>query len=175
ESLLQRFADSQAHAVIDIRSALAANDAPTASRPAHSLKGASANLGANTLAEVAAKAESAIDSKQSVEPALDALIHILDSTVIAIRTALPAESASAAPVLNADPSAVIQPLSRLKKLLETDDGDASDFLLDARPTLAQVLTPVELDSLLSHVGNFAFSDALRSLSAIAARLSLTLE
>ncbi|MGB8325382.1 MAG: response regulator, partial [Candidatus Acidiferrum sp.] len=111
ESLLQRFADSQAHAVIDIRSALAANDAPTASRLAHSLKGSSANLGANALAEVAAKAEAAIDSKQSTELALDALIHILDSTVIAIRTALPPESISAAPVLNADPSAVIQPLS----------------------------------------------------------------
>jgi hypothetical protein len=66
-------------------------------------------------------------------------------------------------------------LSRLKKLLETDDGDASDFLLDARPTLSQVLRPTEIDSLVIHVGNFAYSDALNSLSAIVARLSLTLE
>jgi len=59
--------------------------------------------------------------------------------------------------------------------LETDDGDASDFLLEARSTLSQVLTPAEIDSLLAQVGNFAYSDALRSIFAIAARLSLALE
>ena len=102
--------------------------------------------------------------------------HSLGSTIAAIRTALPAESTTTnAPAPNADPSTVAQSLSRLKKLLENDDGDASDFLLDARPTLSRVLTPVELEALFAQVGNFGFSDALRSISAIAARLSLTLE
>jgi two-component system sensor histidine kinase/response regulator len=176
ESLLQRFAESQALAVIDIQSALAAKDFTTANRLAHSLKGASANLGANDLAQVAAKAEVAIVSNQSIAPALDALSHSLDSTIAAIRTALPAEStAPGAQVPSADPSTAAQPLSHLKKLLETDDGDASDFLLEVRPTLSQVLTPAEIASLLAQVGNFGYSDALRSIYAIAARLSLTLE
>jgi two-component system sensor histidine kinase/response regulator len=177
ESLLQCFADTQALAVIDIRSALAANDSPTAIRLAHSLKGASANLGANALAQVAAKAEAAIDSNESITPALDALRYSLDSTMAAIRSALPSESAAAkaqAHVPSAAPSTVIQPLSRLKRLLETDDGDASDFLLEARSSLSQVIPAAEIDSLLAQVGNFAYSDALRSLIAIAARLSLTL-
>jgi two-component system, sensor histidine kinase and response regulator len=176
ESLLQRFADTQALAVIDIQSALAANDLPTANRLAHSLKGASANLGANALAQVAAKAEAAIDSSEFIAPALDALRHSLASTVAAIRNALPAKSTAAeVHVPSADPSTILQPLSRLKKLLETDDGDASDFLLEARPSLSQVIPAAEIDSLLVQVGNFAYSDALRSLVAIAARLSLTLE
>ena len=159
-----------------MQSALAANDFPTAIRLAHSLKGASANLGANTLAEVAAKAEAAIESNQSIAPALDALRYSLDSTIAAIRNALPSESTGAnVPAPGADPSTVTQPLRLLKRLLETDDGDASDFLLNARPTLSHVLAPAEIDSLLVQVGNFAYSDALRSLFAIAARLSLTLE
>jgi two-component system sensor histidine kinase/response regulator len=168
ESLLQRFADSQSHALDDIRAALAAKDFPTAQRFAHSLKGASANLGANALAEVAAAAEAAIDSNVSVDPVLDSLARSLSLTIASIRAALPTWSASvSAPSPTADPSTVVQPLAHLKKLLEADDGDASDF--------CKVLTPAEIDSLFAHVGNFAYSDALRSLSEIATRLSLRLE
>jgi len=176
ESLLQRFADSQAHVLDDIRAALAAKDSPTAQRFAHSLKGASANLGATALAEVAAAAEAAIDSNQSVAPALDSLSRSLDLTIAAIRAALPADPAPVnAPRSNADAATLVEPLSHLKKLLETDDGDASDFLLDARPVLIQFLTPAETDSLFAQVGNFAYSDALRLVSEIAGRLSLRLE
>jgi two-component system sensor histidine kinase/response regulator len=176
ESLLQRFADSQSHAFDDIRAALAAKDFPTAQRFAHSLKGASANLGANALAEVAAAAEAAIDSNQSITPALESLSRSLDKTIAAIRTALPADSAPAStPSSNADPSTIVKLLSQLKKLLEADDGDASDFLLEARSAFSRVLTSAEIDSLSAYIGNFAYSDALRSVSEIASRLSLRLE
>ena len=76
---------------------------------------------------------------------------------------------------SADPATVVQPLTHLKKLLTNDDGDATDFILDVRPTLSKVLTAAEIDVLLAHVGNFAYADALQSLSSIAARLSLKLE
>jgi signal transduction histidine kinase/DNA-binding response OmpR family regulator/HPt (histidine-containing phosphotransfer) domain-containing protein len=176
ESLLQRFADSQSHALDDMRAALAGNDSPTAQRIAHSLKGASANLGANALAEVAAAAEAAIDSDQSIGTALESLSCSLDLTIAAIRAAIPTDSApTSTPSPAADPSTIAQPLSQLKKLLEADDGEASDFLLDVRSVLSRVLTSVEIDSLSAHVGNFAYSDALRSVSEIAARLSLRLE
>jgi hypothetical protein len=66
-------------------------------------------------------------------------------------------------------------LIRLKKLLEADDGEASDFILDARPLLLTVLTPGELSTLTSQVSNFAYRDALQTISSIAGRLSLTLE
>lgn len=176
EALLQRFAETQSHAVDDIRLALAANDPPTAQRLAHSLKGASANLGANGLAEVAAAAEAAIESNQSVTPSLESLAGSLELTVAAIRASLSKRSPEPnVPSSYADTPTVVQPLTRLKKLLETDDGDASDFLLEARPLLAQILLPSELDSLFAHVANFSYSDALQSLSGIAARLSLTLD
>jgi len=65
--------------------------------------------------------------------------------------------------------------ARLKRLLQADDGEASDFLLELRPNLVSVLTPAELDSLSTYVGNFAYAEALQSLADIASRLSLTLE
>jgi two-component system sensor histidine kinase/response regulator len=175
ESLLQRFADSQYATVTDIRNALEAHDSPTAQRLAHSLKGASANLGANSLAAAAAKAELAIDSNSDVDSTLHSLAATLSLTIAAIRTALPAEPAPSSRSANGDPQTVIGPLVRLKKLLAADDGDASDVLLELRPTLAGVLTAAELDSLSAHVGNFAYSDALKSLHNIASRLSLNLE
>jgi CheY-like chemotaxis protein len=176
ESLLRRFAESQATVVGDIRAAIIAKDTPTAQRIAHSLKGAAANLGVSALAEVAAKAEAAIASNRGVPLALEALSRSLNSSVDAIRSALTKEIAPDSSAFAAiDPNIAARPLTQLKKLLENDDGDAADFILDARPNLCKVLTPAEIDTLVEHVSNFAYSSALQSLSAIASRLSITLE
>ncbi len=172
EMLLRRFAESQASTVSDIRAALAANDTAAAQRFAHSLKGAAGNLGATTLAESAGKVETSVNEKQSVEPALENLSQSLIKVVSAIRSALPSEPASGnASVASADPITIAPQLAQLKKLLENDDGEAADFILDARPQLSKVLTAAEIDTLLGHVGDFAYADALQSLSAISARLS----
>jgi hypothetical protein len=60
-------------------------------------------------------------------------------------------------------------------LLETDDGEAADFVIDLKPQLAGVLTPAEVRALSDRVGNFEFEAALKCLSGIAERLSLDLE
>jgi two-component system sensor histidine kinase/response regulator len=172
ESLLSRFADSQAGAVGEIRAALAVNDSPTAERIAHSLKGAAANLGAMTLADTAARAEAAIDSKLSISTTLEELARTLDSAISSIRGALPATAPTSSGAGTADPSTVAQPLAQLKKLLEGDDGAASDFILGVRAELSKVLSAAEIESLAGHVGNFAYVDALKTLSSIAQRLSL---
>ncbi len=175
ESLLNRFADSQADAVAEIRSALAAGDIPTAERAAHSLKGSAGNLGATALAEEAAKAETAVKSGQSIDPALDSLEASLRDTVKVIRQALPVDQPMDRSEVSSDPSIVAEPLRRLKKLLKSDDGAAADFILDARPNLSKVLTRTEIGDLSGHIGNFDFEAALKCLSGIAARLSLNLE
>jgi hypothetical protein len=66
-------------------------------------------------------------------------------------------------------------LSRLKKLLANDDGEAADFILDAQPDLAKVLTGSELSALSGFIGNFDFAGALKCVSEIAARLAIQLE
>jgi hypothetical protein len=109
-----------------------------------------------------------------VSPVLEALARRLDATTAAIRAAVPSET-TVRPADGADPSTVAQPLAQLKKLLADDDGEAFDFILDARPCLSRVLTSAEIDTLLKLVGDFSYAEALRSLSTIATRLSLTLE
>ena len=89
ESLLRKFAKQQAGAVEEIRTALAAGDAATAERGAHSLKGAAATLGATTLAEAAEKTETAVKAGRGVEDALKSLSASLVAVVKAISAALP--------------------------------------------------------------------------------------
>ena len=175
ESLLERFADSQVQAVGEIRRALGANDTSTARRLAHSLKGASGNLGAEGLSEVAAKAEAALGQNQGVDAALEALSGSLEAVVSAIRAALPAEPVPSSSDAAVDSLAMAQSLARLKKLLESDDGEAADFLLDARPVLLKFLTREEIATLQGQVGSFDYAHALQSVSQVASRLSLKLE
>ena len=174
EMLLRKFAESAA--VEEIRDALAKGDMATAARAAHSLKGAAANLGATAVAEAAAKVEKEIQTGETTPPALDGMAASLRTTVQAIQSAFPNEPATAGlPSEPVDPSSVAAPLSHLKKLLANDDGEAADFILDAQPKLAKVLTGSEIAALNTLVSNFDFNGALKCVSEIAARLTLPLE
>jgi HPt (histidine-containing phosphotransfer) domain-containing protein len=127
-------------AVGEIRAALKAQDSATAQRIAHSLKGAAANLGANALATAAGSAGVAINTQSEVEPALVEMERTLFAAVAAIQKTLPsAEEAESTLSGNGDPSAVLQPLSRLKMLLEADDSEAAEFILEAQGSFAAVL------------------------------------
>ena len=176
ESLLRKFAQPSQNPIEEIRSALAVGDNSTAARAAHSIKGAAANLGAGAVADAAAKVEEAINGGKDSAPLIEELARSLDAVVGAIRSALPEEqSVSENAAGGADPMSVVKPLTRLKTLLKNDDGEAADFILEARPALARLLTAAEITSLGDSVGNFDFAAALKSLSAIAARLSIKLE
>ena len=176
EALLRKFADQQKGTAEIMQAALSRNDAATAERAAHSLKGAAGTLGAVGLAAVAAEAENAVKTGHRVQDAIAALSRALDPVIAAIRAALPeGGNGNGASANSGEPSAVLQPLERLKQLLESDDGEAADFLIDAKARLAGVLTPAEIKTLSERVGNFDFEAALACLSGIASRLSLNLE
>ncbi|HEY1470224.1 MAG TPA: hypothetical protein VGF61_14365, partial [Candidatus Acidoferrum sp.] len=113
---------------------------------------------------------------QGVDEALRSLAACFDTTAAAIRAALPSDMvASGNGGGSVDAATILEPLMRLKTLLKNDDGEAADFILDARPDLSRVLTEGEINTLAGQVGNFDFAAALHSLSDIAARLSLKLE
>ena len=176
EALLRKFAEQQDGVVDTIEAARSRGDAATAERAAHSLKGAAATLGASTLSEAAARTEAAIKSKGDVAETVRALSLALDKLMADLRAALPEETGgNGAGRVTADPATVQQPLARLKQLLEADDGEAADFIVDAKPQLAGVLTSTEIKTLSDRVGKFDFDAALKCLSGIASRLSLNLE
>ena len=122
---------------------MSAGDAATAERAAHSLKGAAGTLGAHALSEAAAKAETAIKSGHGIDDAVRLAFacprcRAGRSSRRAPRRRLGGNGAAR---VTGDPATVKEPLIRLKQLLETDDGEAADFIVDAKPRLAGVLTP----------------------------------
>ena len=176
ETLLRKFAEQQEYTIDSMRNALKIGDEASAERAAHSLKGASGTLGAASLSEAAAGAETAIRTGNGVDGAIQALSLSLGQVLEAIRAALPVDSGgNGAGAPQGDPKAILEPLARLKKLLESDDGEAADFIVDAKSNLAGVLTPAEIKTLSDSVGNFDFEAALKCLSGIASRLQLNLE
>jgi len=176
ESLLRKFAEQQAGTIASMQVALSKGDAATAERAAHSLKGAAGTLGATPLAEMAAQAETAIKNGQGEREAIRSLSLALDAVLAGLRAALPNDTGgNGAGPGSRDPATVKEPLARLKQLLETDDGEAADFIVDAKQRLAGVLTPAEIKTLSDRVGNFDFDAALKCLSGIAGRLALNLE
>ncbi len=176
ETLLRKFAEQQSGTSAALVAALAKGDMATAERTAHSVKGVAATLGANALAQVASQAEAAIKSRKDAGQEVQTLTSSLEALLADLRAALPDEAGgNGASTHSGDPDAVQEPLGRLKRLLESDDGEAADFIVDARPRLAGVLTPAEIRTLTDHVGKFDFDAALGCLSGIAARLSLDLE
>ena len=90
ESLLRKFAGQQAETAEAIRAALSVGDLSTAEREAHSLKGAASTLGITSVAEQAAKVETAIKTGQNVDEALEFLSLSIVAVVDAIVAALPA-------------------------------------------------------------------------------------
>jgi two-component system sensor histidine kinase/response regulator len=176
ESLLREFAKQEAGAVEKMRTALAAGDAATAQRGAHSLKGAAGNLGATALSEAAAKAETAIKNGHGVDKALRSLSASLKAVLEAISAALPHEvSLETVNQDSIDPAVVIEPLTQLKRLLENNDGAATKFAVEARPSLSRVLTAAEIETLSGSVGRYDFVAARKCIADIAARLSLELK
>lgn len=173
-SLLEKFAARQKGTIEDIRLALSENDGSTAERAAHSLKGAAGTLGITALAEAAASAEKAIKADDEIEEALCKLSMVLDPIVKNIQAAFAAQG-SAKPARAGNPRDVAEPLARLKQLLESDDGEAAEFIVDVTPQLTSVLTEAEVDALSDHVSQFDFEAALQSLSSVASRLALDLE
>src|SRR6187397_323120 len=176
ETLLRKFAEQQLGATEAMRAALSAGHAATAERTAHSLKGAAGTLGAVALSEASANAETAIKTGHGVEAALKALSLSLDPVLAGITKALPDESSgNGAGTPAGDPATVKEPLIRLKKLLENDDGEAADYIVNEKSRLKGVLTPAEIKMLSERIGNFDFDAALKCISGIASRLSLNLE
>jgi two-component system, sensor histidine kinase and response regulator len=173
-ALLASFAGRQGGAVEAIRQAVISGDAAAAERTAHSLKGAAATLGAAALAAAAGATEGAIKAGKDVEATLGALSSTLDPVIKSIQKAFPPELPGTGTSPQGAPNTVAAPLSRLKQLLERDDGEAADYLIDVTPQLAGVLTQAEVKALAEQVSQFEFDAALESLSGIATRLSLDL-
>jgi two-component system sensor histidine kinase/response regulator len=175
--LLSKFRDSQQKAVAEIRAALHSGDRETAGRLAHTVKGVSGNLGAETLYRAAADLEKAIkEGQDNIDSLLTGFgsrlkivmdgIKVLEGSLAAQKEPEPSTSVSV------DKGAVKLLLQDMARLLESDLTEAMNRLEALRQHLANSSAHGEFKRLEKQVENFDTDGALKSVEAIAKVLDI---
>jgi PAS domain S-box-containing protein len=177
--LLSSMANTQADAADRVAAALNEQDAPTARRIAHTVKGVAANLGATALAEAASRLENTL---QAGHPSADDLDHFrstLEETVALIR-ALPSTGRTLAEghgegeeLGGSGPdgpwdAAMPEPadlLEQLRTLLQAGDGEAIDLVQAHRASLQRLLGGATFRAMEGQLEHFAFEAAAAALEA----------
>jgi len=155
-----------------LRGAVAAADWATAQREAHTLRGLSATIGAESLAaqagriEVAAKEADAVQLGAIVEP----FLRDLQALVETLRAQLAGASetaAAAAPVPRAVPRQVQEAQQALRRLLEDYDSQAMVLWQQQRALFKVTLSPLTLTRLNNAMERCDFEGALTLLNEAA--------
>jgi HPt (histidine-containing phosphotransfer) domain-containing protein len=165
-NLLQQFVDKQSDVVPQIQAALKAGDGALAERLAHTVKGVAGNLGITGVQSAAGAVEKAL---RSGDTAVTALLAQLDSAVGTQVQAIRAVLAGPAPqtvVTELDSEKADAAVSRLKSLLEANDGDAAEAVNAVADILAGHADGQLLAELRAAVDEFDFDGAKAKLSRL---------
>jgi len=164
--LLKRFAQTQAQSLERIKVCLEANDAKSAIREAHTLKGLAGNIGAQSLFEMAQTLEERL--KHEAVEHLDTLLYDLEdalkTVILHIDEALLPESRPQS-VLLGDVQ-LREKLNLLEALLNDLDSEATDILEEIGPSLDALGYAKEVKTMQEHIANFDFelsSDILKAI------------
>jgi two-component system sensor histidine kinase/response regulator len=140
-SLLQKFATSQAEFAQELKAALDTGDSKGAERLAHTLKGVSAQIGAEEVRELAAALESALrdpTDREQVDTLALATVDRLAPLVAALGVAFPAPDTSLAPTPEEGTNARAI-CEQLLLLLRGDDFSSADYLASHEAGLRAML------------------------------------
>lgn len=175
EKLLLRFSQTQAEAITRIKAALEANDANTAVREAHTLKGLSGNIGATTLFKKAQEIEHMI-AREEFEH-LDAMLMVIESELSSLISTISQalETKNESPLASrkkgvVDKRALFEKLETLKILLVQLDSEASEVIEEVMPLLGDLGYESEAEELFKKVNNFDFEAASAHLEMLMKRL-----
>jgi two-component system sensor histidine kinase/response regulator len=175
--LLRKFRESQQKAVAEIRAALHSGDWETAGRLAHTVKGVSGNLGAESLYSAAAELEKAIkEGQQNIDHPMARFgsqlkivmdgIKVLEESLAARKVPEPSTGVSV------DKESVKLLLQDMAQLLESDLTEAMNRLEALKQHLAHSSAHEEFKRLEKQVESFDTDGALKSVEAIAKALDI---
>jgi two-component system sensor histidine kinase/response regulator len=172
--LLRQFASQQAGAIGEIRAALSMNDAESATRLAHTLKGVAGNLGARDVQDAAAAVETLLrdgSPADATNTALAKLAAVLDPLLARLRAALATSTtaAAAAPAVAATHTRALA--AKLTKLFAAFDTSALTFAEENQASLRPAFDTATWEEFLRHTQEFAFADAQALLDQALARLA----
>jgi len=165
--LLNKFAENQASAISDIRSAFEKSDNELSVRLAHTLKGVGGAIGADALQETAAKLESSLKKKPGNLP--DALLSAAEQEldrILGLLSDLTAASQPESDAAGVIPDDIADRLRALLAKLEDYDTEAEELLDEL---IAQTKGTELHDSLMSvrkRVGQYDFESAVDELKPV---------
>lgn len=168
--LLGMFVDGQASAPDKIAEALGNGDSQAAERIAHTVKGVSGNIGAETVHAAAKALEAAIRDGDStiIEPASTKFRAAFETTLEGIKlyqTDTEAPRRDVADAVDLGPG-----LARMMGLLAEFDSEASEVFHEFRPDLAQTAAKDDMERLDRCMAGFEFEEAADILRRIAVTL-----
>jgi two-component system sensor histidine kinase/response regulator len=178
--LLRKFRESQQNAVAGIRAALRSGDRETAGRLAHTVKGVSGNLGAESLYRAAAELEKAIkEGEENIDPLLTGFGSQLKIVMDGIKVFEESLAAQKEPEpstgVSVDKEAVKRLLQDMARLLESDLTEAMSRLEALRQHLSHSSAHEEFKRLEKQVESFDTDSALKSVEAIARVLDIAFD
>jgi len=182
KKLLNQFHDGNVNAVDDIKNALSNDDIKTAARMAHTVKGVSGNLGADSLFHSAAALEDAI--KQGDKTSLDALINDFSSHLDIVmggieemiqQEALLKQAEQPSGDVAVDIDTVKPLLIELAELLVSDLMEAMSRMDALKVHFENSVVREEFKRLEKHVDGFDTDSAIKSLKKIAKTLTISLK
>ena len=163
-SLLRRFVNRQVNFDTYLDAALSAGDWATAERLAHTLKGVSGQIGAQTIRALAELLEGAIHRQESPEVYRSLRVQIaelLAELILAIRPHLPAEG-PVEPATEVDGERLRQVCVELAKRLAADDFTALQ-LLEANKAMLRAGLATYYPQFASAIEDFEYAYALEEL------------
>jgi HPt (histidine-containing phosphotransfer) domain-containing protein len=175
--LMCKFKESQQKAVAEIRAALHSGDRETAGRLAHTVKGVSGNLGAESLYRAAADLEKAIkEGQENIDSLLTGFgsqLKIVMDGIKVLEGSLAAQKEPEPPTsVSVDKGAVKLLLQDMVQLLESDLTEAMSRMEALRRHLADSPAREAFKRLEKQVESFDTDGALKSIETIAKALNI---
>jgi CheY-like chemotaxis protein/HPt (histidine-containing phosphotransfer) domain-containing protein len=173
-NLLLKFSRSQAEAVMEIQSALTANDTETAHRLAHTVKGVAGNIGANDLFEAAVAVDAAFkdEDREGIERGLPRLEEELRRVLTSIGALANNDSDASSAIPRdtpLDPEELTPLFERLAELLSNDDADAQQELEVLLPKVKGTEAEERINKLSGYIASYDFETALDELKKLRIR------
>jgi len=173
--LLDRFRETQRHAISDVRVALAEGKRRDASLRAHSLRGVAGNIGAIDIQRAAEALELMLADEGATglnAATTEQLIQILEALLTSLLAELDQYFATAighdaaiSTASGTDEEARAA-LTQLRNLLSDCSGDAPDYFDGSKNLLSRLIDAATMERLSAHIRGFDFDEALLLLKVV---------
>jgi two-component system sensor histidine kinase/response regulator len=168
--MLRMYVKNQGTAPEQIRNSLAGGDYDTSQRLAHTAKGVSGNIGATELQELASRVETALGdhaARETIEPLIDSFAAAHAKLIGALKEALPAPGEGEEETValgQYDREQAVAACKELERLLANNDGDATDYINEARALLLGILGANRLQEIREATDAYDFQKARELLN-----------